>query len=612
MLNFLLIIAIFVIIAFQQKDIIKLKKQVKQFIGNQNNIKNKIISNTEENETSQTSQKQSSKLTKKDESTFSPQYFQNLSSENFNFKLKTNQKENENVFKKDISKGFSVWIKENTLMKIGAFFIFLAISWFAQYAIAQGWIGVVGRITLGLLFGLILMLAGFRDAYKNKDRGFVLLGLGVSIILLITNIARVMYHLMTPEIALILMLIAVIFVFFVAIKFNNTYLAGFSFALAMLIPILTNSPHPSFFNLFSYLLILILGSLWIIYWKQWHFLVTEAFFGVSLYSILSFINWDISSFETLFAYSFALIFLIVSIIALIKNDYISQKKEKEIKVYYLLFSLINSLFIFTWTITGIPDYLQSVYLIVWSTIFLLIGFSVFILTKKDSVFLIYGATAILFLGVATALELERDAWFLAFSLEATLAVIVTSLLTKKASSVNKTFLLFVIPFLFSLNVLDSYNWYNFGRSIFFFGAISLYIFIFLLIITGIFLRLFFQEEKNSPQTVISIIFSLVTFYIFSLIWLIPHTIFYNGDATVFSLVLYTLIGLMFYFNSFASHQKLFHIFGIITLIGVIMHLLLVDVWEMEVVSRIIVFIFVGMILISTAYLSKTHRNKKIE
>ncbi len=612
MLNFLLIIAIFVIIAFQQKDIIKLKKQVKQFIGNQNNIKNKIISNTEENETSQTSQKQSSKLTKKDESTFSPQYFQNLSSENFNFKLKTNQKENENVFKKDISKGFSAWIKENTLMKIGAFFIFLAISWFAQYAIAQGWIGVVGRITLGLLFGLILMLAGFRDAYKNKDRGFVLLGLGVSIILLITNIARVMYHLMTPEIALILMLIAVIFVFFVAIKFNNTYLAGFSFALAMLIPILTNSPHPSFFNLFSYLLILILGSLWIIYWKQWHFLVTEAFFGVSLYSILSFINWDISSFETLFAYSFALIFLIVSIIALIKNDYISQKKEKEIKVYYLLFSLINSLFIFTWTITGIPDYLQSVYLIVWSTIFLLIGFSVFILTKKDSVFLIYGATAILFLGVATALELERDAWFLAFSLEATLAVIVTSLLTKKASSVNKTFLLFVIPFLFSLNVLDSYNWYNFGRSIFFFGAISLYIFIFLLIITGIFLRLFFQEEKNSPQTVISIIFSLVTFYIFSLIWLIPHTIFYNGDATVFSLIVYTLVGLIFYFNSFASHQKLFHIFGIITLIGVIMHLLLVDVWEMEVVSRIIVFIFVGMILISTAYLSKTHRNKKIE
>ena len=112
----------------------------------------------------------------------------------------------------DIVERFFIWLKEDWLMKLGALLVLVAIGWFAQYAFSNKWISELGQILIGLTVGVGVMLGGYFWSSKHKAQGGVLLALGSAMFLTVMFIAREVFALFNPTVALFGMFISVTFV----------------------------------------------------------------------------------------------------------------------------------------------------------------------------------------------------------------------------------------------------------------------------------------------------------------------------------------------------------------------------------------------------------------
>ncbi len=97
---------------------------------------------------------------------------------------------------------FLAWLKINPLMKIGTLFILAAFSWFVSYAYGQGWLGPHELIFSGIFISLAVVLYGFFDTYKSRERGLTILGLGNVMLLMVIFAARYAYDMFNANIAL--------------------------------------------------------------------------------------------------------------------------------------------------------------------------------------------------------------------------------------------------------------------------------------------------------------------------------------------------------------------------------------------------------------------------
>jgi uncharacterized membrane protein len=79
----------------------------------------------------------------------------------------------------------------------------------------------------------------------------------------------------------------------------------------------------------------------------------------------------------------------------------------------------------------------------------------------------------------------------------------------------------------------------------------------------------------------------------------------NKQTTVtVSLILYTIIGLVMYFYSFANNLRVTRRYGVIILVLIVLRLMFIDIYTMDIIQRIITFILIGVLLISTAFITK--------
>ena len=95
-----------------------------------------------------------------------------------------------------------------------------------------------------------------------------------------------------------------------------------------------------------------------------------------------------------------------------------------------------------------------------------------------------------------------------------------------------------------------------------------------------------------------------------LIWLVTHSVMAEDTATMTSLIVYTLVGLTLYIRGKIQNMKAEWVLGIFVLSGVIARLLLVEVWNMALTGRIITFCVIGVLLISTAFISRSKPSNK--
>ncbi|MEK7497211.1 MAG: DUF2339 domain-containing protein [Patescibacteria group bacterium] len=482
---------------------------------------------------------------------------------------------------------FADWLKEDWLLKLGALLLLIGFGWFVTYAFLNNWIGPMGRIALGVFIGALILILGWFRIKKYLSQGSIFLVLGSTVILLTLFAAREMYDFFTPLTTLSVMFLSTAFVAIASVKYNRRSLALASLILAGVAPLLTNSPSNNYVALFSYLLVVTLGAIWIVVLTGRRELTAAALILITLYSLphlLSF-TYTNNSLLLIFAYIFTTLFFLTNTIGVLKL------KDKEI-IPDLVTAAGNGLFILAWIMTTAKPEWRSLIISAWMIVFAVGSFLIFKITNRREPFYVYAGIGIALLGAATAAELNGAGATLtiAYTVEVAMISIITYLILKDIQIAKKMSWLLVVPVILSFESITSYAWRT--------NVLHKDFFV-LLVLSLIMLWLGMLLLRNK----LLLITGSVYFYI--LLWLSLRAALPNNDtAVMISLTIYTIIGLVSYFYGLANNQKTTRLYGGILVGLVVARLLLIDIWDMNLVGKTITFFLIGTILMSTAFLGR--------
>ena len=297
---------------------------------------------------------------------------------------------------------FGQWLKEDWLLKLGAMLLLIGLGWLTSYAFLHNWIGPMGRIMLGLVVGIIFIILGFWRIRNYLHQGGIFLVIGSTAILLTTFAAREIYHFFTPLSALGLMFLSTVFVAVASVKYNTRALALTSLILAGVAPFLTNSPTTDLVPLFMYLLVVILGTIWVSVLTGYRGLVLAGLILVAVYGLpqLAF-SWGPANLNVLlwFMYAFAAIFFVTNTAHLIKTGTTKITAD-------LITALGNGSLLLVWIMNVAPQEWQSLIIVLWMVIFLIGAFAIFRVTKRPEPFYVYAGVGVMMLAAATFVELR--------------------------------------------------------------------------------------------------------------------------------------------------------------------------------------------------------------
>lgn len=345
---------------------------------------------------------------------------------------------------------FVEWLREDWLLKLGALLLLIGFGWLTSYAFLNNWISSMGRIILGIAAGAAFMVLGYWRIKKYIHQGGIFLVLGSTTILLTIFAAREIYGFFTPLSALVLMFLSTAFVAFASVKYKSNSLALTSLILAGIAPLFTNSPVPDYVGLFVYLLVVILGAIWIVALTGKRELTAAALTVVIFYSLPHL--FGLVSAETgwllLVVYAFTIVFFITNTLGILKL------KAEEI-TSDLIIAAGNGLFLLAWILVAAPQDWKSLIILAWMFIFLGGAFLIFRTTQRREPFYVYAGVGIVMLGAATSVQMHGSTLVIAYILECVVISLIAYFNIKNIKAVQRINLLFIVPILLSLQSMDS-------------------------------------------------------------------------------------------------------------------------------------------------------------
>lgn len=487
---------------------------------------------------------------------------------------------------------FIAWLKKDWILKLGMILLLIGLGWLTTYAFLNNWIGPMGRIMLGIFVGVFFMFLGFWRLQKYINQGSIFLVLGSTAAILTIFAARYFYGFFTPTVALFTMFLTTVFISFASVKYNNKGLALSGLLLAGIAPQLT-AATPSFFNLFLYLMVVVVGNIWVSIMTGRRDLNIAALWLVGMYSIPQLFFGAESSSLLPLMYAFAMIFYLTNTIGILKA------KEKNVSAD-LITASGNGLLLIGWILVAAPEQWKSLIISGWMILFAAGAFLIYGMTKRKEPFYVYSGAGIAMLAAATAVEFGGPALIIAYTIESAIIALVTYVILKDIMISERLSLLMVGPIVLSFDRFFSPEW-NAGVLHSDFFAL-LMVGLSLLLLGGIFYKpakQFTVSHKTNTTLLIS-----GSIYIYILIWKSLHAGFDSDLAVMISLAIYTIVGIIFYLNGTSRGSRTVRLYGA-TMVGmVVIRLLLVDVWKMNIAGRILTFFIVGGMLISTAFFGK--------
>lgn len=168
------------------------------------------------------------------------------------------------------------------LNRIGIFAILIGVSYFIKYAFDNGWIGPSGRIALGLLAGIGLVL--WSERFRSKGYAafsYSLKAVGIGTLYLSLWGAFQVYHLVPSWVAFAAMIVVTACTITLALKQDAEILAAFALIGGFSTPVLLSSGENHEIVLFSYVCLLDLAILAMVAFKPWRRLLVGSFIGTA-------------------------------------------------------------------------------------------------------------------------------------------------------------------------------------------------------------------------------------------------------------------------------------------------------------------------------------------
>lgn len=244
--------------------------------------------------------------------------------------------------------------------RLGILAIMLAVAFFLKWSFDNHLIGELGRIVIGLIWGLAFLGTGEyfqRKKFQVYGQGFT--GGGIAILYFSIFAAFTFYHLITQPIAFVLMVLITLAASLLAVRNDSPAVGIFGIVGGFATPFLLSTGQNNQVILFTYIAILDAGVLLVAYFKKWPifnyltFLFTYFSFTVGLYS--SSTSHNIRSFDAVSFSYLTLFFLIYLGISFTRN---LRLKENFLRMDISLI-LLNAVIYFALSYGLLIDYIKD-------------------------------------------------------------------------------------------------------------------------------------------------------------------------------------------------------------------------------------------------------------
>src|SRR3989344_315827 len=168
------------------------------------------------------------------------------------------------------------------LGKIGISALLLGVSFFLKYAFDNNLIGVVGRVILGLVSGVLLVAVGQFLRAKYERYSDIIIGGGIGILYLTIYAAFAFYNLISQPTAFLFLFCVTALAVIISVVDKAFQLAALAVFGGLLTPFLISTQGNNQFTLFAYILILDIGVLAVSFREKWLKLNYLAFIGTAL------------------------------------------------------------------------------------------------------------------------------------------------------------------------------------------------------------------------------------------------------------------------------------------------------------------------------------------
>ncbi len=336
---------------------------------------------------------------------------------------------------KEVSQG------EFWLNKIGIVLLLLGLGFLFKYSIDQDWVTPLVRVSFGLVLAVGLVGLGMRLPQSKRVLGQVLMGGGIAAFYITGYAAFQLYHLIPHYLAFSFMVGVTLLSFYLALYQNEPPMALVAVIGALGTPFILSTGSGNIPGLIIYTCVVLTGSMAIYYFRPWRLLYWSSWIGgwivmgIAVNQLpplkpesLSYF-WSVQT-GILFAWT---LFWIVPMVqkegqwkpsvagGLPQSKTIFENLVQDHNLHITFQMVFSALFSFNmskvvWNLTDI----QWGGIVLWaSLIFFLIAFFVWWLGKPHELVALHALVGTLFLTIALFYLLDNHQLFLAYSLEAT-------------------------------------------------------------------------------------------------------------------------------------------------------------------------------------------------
>ena len=227
-------------------------------------------------------------------------------------------------------------IGSHWLNRIGISAVLIGVSYFLKFAFDNNWIGPTGRVSIGLLAGIAVVVwsESFR-ARGYKIFSYSLKAVGVGVLYLSLWAAFQVYGLIPSVVAFLAMLIVTGSTAILAVKQDAEILAAIALTGGFVTPLLLSTGQNREIQLFSYVALLSAASVALVAFKPWRRLLVLSYAGTLVLYIAWYANYYHRS-EFTVTFAFATIFFAIFAVA----PLVSKAPEGAVSLPFLPAALI--------------------------------------------------------------------------------------------------------------------------------------------------------------------------------------------------------------------------------------------------------------------------------
>jgi uncharacterized membrane protein len=179
-------------------------------------------------------------------------------------------------------------IGSHWLNRIGIAAVLIGVSYFLKFAFDNSWIGPSGRVTIGLLAGIAMVVWSERFRSKGfKAFSYSLKAVGIGALYLSLWAAFQVYSLVPSGVAFVMMLAVTAATAAMALAQDAQILAAFALTGGFSTPLLLSTGQNREIALFAYVVVLDLATLILVTFKPWRRLLVMSYAG----TLLLYIGW---------------------------------------------------------------------------------------------------------------------------------------------------------------------------------------------------------------------------------------------------------------------------------------------------------------------------------